>query len=331
MGIMDIIKSPSFIKGAVKEGISIYDKAEEVGQEGLENLKIARKEVAETIGKLTEEYKTAQKISDRVGGGAFGKYLFKVKPITDLAALSGLTESSFNTEMSSLKADFDSKSDEEKERISEFDVQASYDADVADAKVRGNLVRTNNIGESTGKLTLAERMTSGVRAGFDNREKDIIDSVGGGTLRDPSPIEGGFESISSGKGEIPYLLAGEYGIEYQKLKNDAEKGFADYLKSNKFKVDGTNMYLSSQKINEVGNLIFPEGVRDGNNIRGLSSQEVIQNVNTISELSGISPDMVIEDILKQKYLDRTYGGTFKYLGVLEMIDKMDKAAEAYEG
>tara|TARA_B100001094_G_scaffold324153_1_gene376267 strand:+ start:362 stop:1357 length:996 start_codon:yes stop_codon:yes gene_type:complete len=331
MGIMDIIKSPSFIKGAVKEGISIYDKAEEVGQEGLENLKIARKEVAETIGKLTEEYKTAQTISDRVGGGAFGKYLFKVKPITDLAALSGLTESSFNTEMSSLKADFDSKSDEEKERISEFDVQASYDADVADAKVRGNLVRTNNIGESTGKLTLAERMTSGVRAGFDNREKDIIDSVGGGTLRDPSPIEGGFESISSGKGEIPYLLAGEYGIEYQKLKNDAEKGFADYLKSNKFKVDGTNMYLSSQKINEVGNLIFPEGVRDGNNIRGLSSQEVIQNVNTISELSGISPDMVIEDILKQKYLDRTYGGTFKYLGVLEMIDKMDKAAEAYEG
>ena len=331
MGIMDIIKSPSFIKGAVKEGISIYDKAEEVGQEGLENLKIARKEVSETIGKLTEEYKTAQTISDRVGGGAFGKYLFKVKPITDLAALSGLTESSFNTEMSSLKADFDSKSDEEKERISEFDVQASYDTDVADAKVKGNLVKTNNIGESTGKLTLAERMTSGVRAGFDTREKDIIDSVGGGTLRDPSPIEGGFESISSGKGEIPYLLAGEYGIEYQKLKNDAEKGFADYLKSNKFKVDGTNMYLSSQKINEVGNLIFPEGVRDGNNVRGLSSQEVIQNVNTISELSGISPDMVIEDILKQKYLDRTYGGTFKYLGVLEMIDKMDKAAEAYEG
>ena len=330
MGIMDIIKSPSFIKGAVKEGISIYDKAEEVGQEGLENLKIAQKEVFETIGKLTEEYKTAQTISDRVGGGAFGKFLFKVKPITDLAALSGLTESSFNTEMSSLKADFDSKSDEEKERISEFDVQASYDTDVADAKVKGNLVKTNNIGESTGKLTLAERMTSGVRAGFDNREKDIIDSVGGGTLRDPSPIEGGFESISSGKGEIPYLLAGEYGIEYQKLKNDAEKGFADYLKSNKFKVDGTNMYLSSQKINEVGNLIFPEGIRDGNNVRGLSSQEVIENVNRISLLSNISPDMVIEDILKQKYLDRTYRGTFKYVGVLEMIDEMNKAAEAYE-
>ena len=330
MSLMDIIKSPAFIKGGAKEIISIYDKAEEVGQEGLENLKIAQKEVFETIGKLTEEYKTAQTISDRVGGGAFGKFLFKVKPITDLAALSGLTESSFNTEMSSLKADFDSKSDEEKARISEFDVQASYDTDVADAKVKGNLVKTNNIGESTGKLTLAERMTSGVRAGFDNREKDIIDSVGGGTLRDPSPIEGGFESISSGKGEIPYLLAGEYGIEYQKLKNDAEKGFADYLKSNKFKVDGTNMYLSSQKINEVGNLIFPEGIRDGNNVRGLSSQEVIENVNRISLLSNISPDMVIEDILKQKYLDRTYRGTFKYVGVLEMIDEMNKAAEAYE-
>jgi len=331
MGIMDIIKSPSFIKGAVKEGISIYDKAEEVGQEGLENLKIARKEVAKTVGDLTDKYNMAQAVGDRVGGGAFAKYLFKTKSIDYLSSLNDSTEESFGTEMMALKANFNNLSKEDKESLDEFSVSDKYDADVADAKVKGNLVATNNIGESTGKLTLADRMTSGVRAGFDTREKDIIDSVGGGTLRDPSPIEGGFESISSGKGEIPYLLAGEYGIEYQKLKNDAEKGFADYLKSNKFKVDGTNMYLSSQKINEVGNLIFPEGVRDGNNVRGLSSQEVIQNVNTISELSGISPDMVIEDILKQKYLDRTYGGTFKYLGVLEMIDKMDKAAEAYEG
>jgi len=62
MGIMDIIKSPSFIKGAVKEGISIYDKAEEVGQEGLENLKIARKEVANR-SRRSREFKNCKKRS----------------------------------------------------------------------------------------------------------------------------------------------------------------------------------------------------------------------------------------------------------------------------
>ena len=76
MSLMDIIKSPAFKTGVTKQIISVYDKAEEVGEEGLGNLKIAQKEVSETIGKLTDEYKTAQTISDRVGGGSFGKFLF---------------------------------------------------------------------------------------------------------------------------------------------------------------------------------------------------------------------------------------------------------------
>jgi len=329
MSLMDIIKSPAFKTGVTKQIISVYDKAEEVGEEGLGNLKIAQKEVSETIGKLTDEYKTAQTISDRVGGGSFGKFLFKVKPITDLAALSGLTESSFNTEMSSLKADFDSKSDEEKERISEFDVQASYDADVADAKVRGNLVRTNNIGESTGKLTLAERMTSGVRAGFDNREKDIIDSVGGGTLRDPSPIEGGFESISANTGPIDYYTAGSMGAEIQKIKMDADKSFEDYLKSNKFKVDGTNLFINSQAIKNVGDILYNRGAIGGASAEGVSTTEIRNRVNEISQSSGyLSPNLVVEDILRDNFLDTRYKGFFDYVGVIE-TNLLDKAAEAY--
>ena len=329
MGIMDIIKSPSFIKGAVKEGISIYDKAEEVGQEGLENLKIARKEVAETVGDLTDKYNMAQAVGDRVGGGAFAKYLFKTKSIDYLSSLNDSTEESFGTEMMALKANFNNLSKEDKESLDEFNVSDKYNADVADAKVKGNLVATNNIGESTGKLTLAERMTSGVRAGFDTREKDIIDSVGGGTLRESDPIEGGFKSISANTGPIDYYTAGSMGAEVQKIKMEADKSFEDYLKSNRFKIDGTNLFMNSQAIKRVGDILYPQGSIGGASAEGISTAEIRNRVNEISQSSGyLSPNSVVEDILRDNFLDTRYKGFFNYVGVIE-TNFLDKEARAY--
>jgi len=329
MGIMDIIKSPSFIKGAVKEGISIYDKAEEVGQEGLENLKIARKEVAETVGDLTDKYNMAQAVGDRVGGGAFAKYLFKTKSIDYLSSLNDSTEESFGTEMMALKANFNNLSKEDKESLDEFNVSDKYNADVADAKVKGNLVATNNIGESTGKLTLADRMTSGVRAGFDTREKDIIDSVGGGTLRESDPIEGGFKSISANTGPIDYYTAGSMGAEVQKIKMEADKSFEDYLKSNRFKIDGTNLFMNSQAIKRVGDILYPQGSIGGASAEGISTAEIRNRVNEISQSSGyLSPNSVVEDILRDNFLDTRYKGFFNYVGVIE-TNFLDKEARAY--
>jgi len=329
MGIMDIIKSPSFIKGAVKEGISIYDKAEEVGQEGLENLKIARKEVAKTVGELTDKYNMAQTVGDRVGGGAFAKYLFKTKSIDYLSSLNDSTEESFGTEMMALKANFNNLSKEDKESLDEFNVSDKYNADVADAKVKGNLVATNNIGESTGKLTLADRMTSGVRAGFDTREKDIIDSVGGGTLRESDPIEGGFKSISANTGPIDYYTAGSMGAEVQKIKMEADKSFEDYLKSNRFKIDGTNLFMNSQAIKRVGDILYPQGSIGGASAEGISTAEIRNRVNEISQSSGyLSPNSVVEDILRDNFLDTRYKGFFNYVGVIE-TNFLDKEARAY--
>ena len=44
---MGLLSSASFIKGAAKGALDIYDKAEATSNEGLENLKIAKKEVTD--------------------------------------------------------------------------------------------------------------------------------------------------------------------------------------------------------------------------------------------------------------------------------------------
>jgi len=303
MGIMDIIKSPSFIAGVAKEGISIYDKAEEVGQEGLENLKIARKEVAETVGDLTDKYNMAQTVGDRVGGGAFAKYLFKSKSIDYLASLSDSTEESFSEEMSALKSSFNNLSKEDKESLDEFNVSDKYAADVADAKVKGNLVATNNIGESTGKLTLAERMTSGVRAGFDTREKDIIDSVGGGTLRDPDPMEGGFENIAQISSVKPFL-----SLNYQ----DAAKYNKDYLSwfKDNYRDAMTGEIRDPDAVNDR---LVDSLVRAGYNIMADDNKSRVDDDKLNSLLEGIASQEnttrqgAVEEIIRESYFDQFFG------------------------
>ena len=303
MSLMDIIKSPDFIKGGVKVGISIYDKAEEVGQEGLENLKIAQKEVAETVGDLTDKYNMAQTVGDRVGGGAFAKYLFKSKGIDYLASLSDSTEESFSEEMSALKASFNNLSKEDKESLDEFNVSDKYNADVADAKVKGNLVATNNIGESTGKLTLSDRMTKGVRAGFDAREKDIIDSVGGGTLRDPDPMEGGFENITQVSSIKPFL-----SLNYQ----DAAKYNKDYL----------SWFKDNYRDSMTGEIRDPDAVQDrlvdsltraGYKVMADDNSGRVDDDKLNSLLEGIASQEnttrqgAIDEIIRESYFDQFFG------------------------
>jgi len=303
MGIMDIIKSPSFIKGAVKEGISIYDKAEEVGQEGLENLKIARKEVAKTVGDLTDKYNMAQTVGDRVGGGAFAKYLFKSKSIDYLASLSDSTEESFSEEMSALKASFNNLSKEDKESLDEFNVSDKYAADVADAKVKGNLVTTNNIGESTGKLTLVDRMTGGVKERFNEREQNIIDSVGGGTLRDPDPMEGGFENITQVSSIKPFL-----SLNYQ----DAAKYNKDYLSwfKDNYRDAMTGEIRDPDAVNDR---LVDSLVRAGYDIMQDDNKDRPDDDKIDALLEGIASQEnttrqgAVEEIIRESYFDQFFG------------------------
>ena len=44
---MGFFKPTAFISGLAKGGLDLFDKAEKAGEEGLENLKLARDEVTE--------------------------------------------------------------------------------------------------------------------------------------------------------------------------------------------------------------------------------------------------------------------------------------------
>ena len=63
---MGFFKPTAFISGLAKGGLDLFDKAEKAGEEGLENLKLARDEVNEEIATMKDNYDKAIQIGDNV-------------------------------------------------------------------------------------------------------------------------------------------------------------------------------------------------------------------------------------------------------------------------
>ena len=322
---MGLFNATAFLKGAAQEGLNMFNKAEAIGEEGIENLKAAREEVNEEIKTMKDTYNKAIQIGDNVGGGAFAKYLFNTQDISYLAGLANETQETRTGELSTLKKNFESLSEEEKAKFSDGDfsetVKADYDREVEALKVNSGLVNTNNLGVATAN-TLGGKVQQMVDRQFEPRRQAIIDTVGGGQLRKSEPIEGGFESLAAGgEGPIDYLNAGAYGTEVQKIKNTAEQGFESFLTTNRFKQEGTNLFLEKNTLDYVGNIVFPDGVGPG----AKSTQDVRDFLEVISNEVNQSPTLVAESILKDYYLEQTYKGYFDYTSFYD-IYLLDKAA-----
>ena len=104
---MGFFKPTAFGIGLAKGGLDLFDKAEKVSEEGLENLKVARDDVNETITSMKSNYNKAIQVADNVGGGGFAKYLFDSQDINYLANLSEATQESKATELSALKTAYE--------------------------------------------------------------------------------------------------------------------------------------------------------------------------------------------------------------------------------
>ena len=76
---MGFFKPTAFFTGVAKEGLTMFDKAESISEEGIANLKIAREEVNEEIAEVKDKHNKAMQIGDNVGGGAFAQFLVKPK------------------------------------------------------------------------------------------------------------------------------------------------------------------------------------------------------------------------------------------------------------
>ena len=197
---MGFFKPTAFISGLAKGGLDLFDKAEKAGEEGLENLKLARDEVTEEISTMKDNYNKAIQIGDKVGGGAFAKYLFNTQDISYLAGLVNQTQKVQNEELSSLKNQFENLSENDKARFSDGDfsedVKTQYESEVDALKVRKGLVNTNNMGEATAN-TLAGKVQTMVDRGFAPRREAIVSSVDGGKLKESDPLEGAYATIAA--------------------------------------------------------------------------------------------------------------------------------------
>ena len=197
---MGFFNTKAFLTGVARGGLDLFDKAEKVSEEGLENLKVARDEVTEEIATMKGNYDKAIQIGDKVGGGAFAKYLFNTQDITYLAGLVNQTQKVQNEELSSLKNQFENLSENDKARFSDGDfsedVKTQYESEVDALKVRKGLVNTNNMGEATAN-TLAGKVQTMVDRGFAPRREAIVSSVDGGKLKESDPLEGAYATIAA--------------------------------------------------------------------------------------------------------------------------------------
>jgi len=350
---MGLFNATAFLKGAAQEGLNMFNKAEAIGEEGIENLKAAREEVNAEIKTMKDTYNKAIQIGDNVGGGAFAKYLFNTQDISYLAGLANETQETRTGELSTLKKNFEALSEEEKAKFSDGDfsetVKADYDREVEALKVNSGLVNTNNLGVATAN-TLGGKVQQMVDRQFEPRRQAIIDTVGGGQLKESTPIQGGFASIPSLKtGVVDFNAAGP---DMFTTKSSVNKQFEDYLKSNRFKVEGTNMYLSGEALQEFGNVIGIDYDRiytqqdvidtdmDPQYVNKKGETIIKEMINSAVEELGkrvdeqgnpapvrVTQEFIIEDVLKQNFVNKNYGDIFNYVGILNVLNSLDPADE----
>jgi len=326
---MGFIKPTFLLKGAAEEGVDIFNEAEQIGKEGVSILKEATDEVQEEIKTVSNNYDKAIALSDSVGGGAFGKYLFNYYgDVGTLANLSDLAPEDRTKQLSIIKSEYNNLPADTKAKLEDGDfsemVDKQYNIDID--RIKKGLVNENNMGEATANTLVGKIQRMVDKSQFAPQRESIISSVTGRDLRESVPVEGGFESIASGQqGPIDYLMAGSYGEDIQKMKMEAENGFEKFLTSNRFKQEGTNMFFERGALEFIGNIIFPDGISPSTN----SVQDVRDTLENISRETDVSPALVAESILKDYYLEQTYQGFFDYTSFYDMYE-LNEATKAYE-
>ena len=315
---MGFIKPTFLLKGAVKEGVNIFEEAEQIGKESVSILKEAKEEVQEEINTVSNNYDKAIALADSAGGGAFGKYLFNYYGnIEQLAGLADLAPEDRTKQLSLIKSEYNNLPDETKAKLSDGDfsemVDKRYNLDVD--RIKSGLVNENNMGEATAN-TLIGRIQSMVDKRFEPQREQIISTVGGRDLRESDPVEGGFESIAATTGRIDWNTAGP---EYLATKQSINAEFDKYFNSRKFKT--ANTYTDNEFIKEVGNVV---GVEDLTTVRNKleEAQQILQGQGF-----SITKEALAMDILKQGYINNNYGDVFVYNGFLNIVDNLVEANE----
>lgn len=309
---MGLFNATAFFTGVAKEGLSMFEKAETIADEGLENMKAAREEVNEEIKTMKDTYDKAIQIGDNVGGGAFAKYLFSTQDMSYLAGLANQTQETRTDELSALKRNFENLSEQDKARFSDGDfskdVKADYDRKVEALKINNGLVNTNNLGVATAN-TLGGKVQAMVDRQYEPRRQAIIDTVSSGELKESKPIEGSYESIQTSAEDIAYLdmdlkTQRPFTAAFQSYMKDE---FLDPILSgtkDQSAIDNQIKTAIKTALPTAFDIVQPDGtvVQDGKSV-----EDVLLQLRGDSQ---ITLDTIREEILMEDYFNQRYRGGY---------------------
>jgi hypothetical protein len=311
---MGFFKAVPFFTGATKEGVDIFNEAEQIGKEGVSILKEATEEVQDTIKTVSNNYDKAISLADNAGGGAFGKYLFNYYgDIGTLASLADLAPEDRTKQLSLIKNEYNNLPDDTKARLSDGDfsemVDKQYNIDIN--RIKKGLVNENNMGEATANTLVGKVQRMVDKSQFAPQREALISSIEGRDLRESVPVEGGFDTIAATTGTIDWNTAGP---DYFDVKQTINKNFEDYFNSRRFKT--ANTYTDNEFIKEVGNVV---GVEDVATVRDKieEMQQILQGQGRVE-----TKEAIAMDILKQGYINDNYNDIFTYNGLLTLVDNL---------
>lgn len=303
---MGFFKPTAFFTGAAREGVTMFEEAEEIGKEGVSILKEAKEEVQKEIKTVSDNYDKAIALADSVGGGAFGKYLFSYYPDVDqLAGLSDLQPEDRTKALSTIKSNYDNLSEEDKARLTDGDfsemVEKKYSMDVDG--IKSGLIEKANMGTATANTLVGKVQGMVDKSQFAPQREAIISGVGGRELRESDPVEGGLASISEVSSVKPFL-----SLNYQdaKVHND---GFLNWFKSN-YKDPQTNEiidpFVVDQRVSDVLRIAGYDVMRDDDASR--PDDDKINNIlNFIASRENTTIAGAKEEIIRESYFDQYYG------------------------
>ena len=177
---MGFFKAVPFFTGAAKEGVDIFNEAEQIGKESISILKEAKEEVQDTINTVSNNYDKAISLADNAGGGAFGKYLFNYYgDIGTLASLADLAPEDRTKQLSLIKSEYNNLPADTKAKLEDGDfsemVDKQYNIDID--RIKKGLVNENNMGEATANTLVGKVQRMVDKSQFAPQRESNISSI----------------------------------------------------------------------------------------------------------------------------------------------------------
>ena len=192
MGLLSAKSLRQVAVGAGSRALYKINEAKEIGNKGLENLTLAKKEVDEEVKKLTDNYNEALIVGSSAGGGAFANYMFQQMGAEKLGGLNNLLPSQKEEEIQAMRVAFDSLSAEDRKQFEDSPykttVSEAYKQDASNT-IKNGLVQYNNLGKATSNF-LMDGLTGGVQKQIREEKERIIGGVTTPELKDVPVTQG---------------------------------------------------------------------------------------------------------------------------------------------